>query len=127
MKRLWVYLCAMAMGSAVLAQETDLTGKISVELNAVQTTQSACTLTFVITNGLDTQIDRAVYETVLFDVSGQVNRLTLFDFGVLPPPVPASDNSRCLNSPVTNWGASCSTVPIPVKAKEWPKGIARRS
>lgn len=88
MKRLWIYLCAMAMGSAVLAQETDLTGKISVELNAVQTTQSACTLTFVITNGLDTQIDRAVYETVLFDVSGQVNRLTLFDFGSLPPTRP---------------------------------------
>jgi len=27
---------------------------------------------------------KAVYETVLFDKSGQVNRMTLFDFGELP-------------------------------------------
>ena len=42
----------------------------------------------MITNGLDTQVDKVVYETVRFDTSGQVNRLTLFDFGTLPPARP---------------------------------------
>lgn len=70
------------------AQESDIAGKISVELNAVETTGEACTLTFLITSGLEQQIDKAVYETVLFDRSGQVNRLTLFDFGALPPARP---------------------------------------
>ncbi|MDF3415098.1 hypothetical protein HKX54_11580 [Sulfitobacter sp. M57] len=80
--------CACALGltvsGAALAQETDLGGRIAVELNAAQTTDTACTLTFMITNGLKAQVDRVVYETVLFDTKGQVNRLTLFDFGTLP-------------------------------------------
>lgn len=82
--------CALGLGvsCAAQAQETDLTGKIAVELNAAQTTDTACTLTFMITNGLEAQVDRVVYETVLFDTSGQVNRLTLFDFGTLPPARP---------------------------------------
>ncbi|WP_245604590.1 hypothetical protein [Sulfitobacter donghicola] len=75
----------MAMTAFPLfAQETDISGKISVELNAAQTTEGACTLTFMITNGLKSEVERAVYETVLFDKNGQVNRLTLFDFGTLP-------------------------------------------
>lgn len=90
MKRLVASACAFGLSSAFAAQaqETDLTGKISVELNAAQTTDTACTLTFLITNGLDSQVDKVVYETVLFDTSGQVNRLTLFDFGTLPPARP---------------------------------------
>lgn len=84
----------LAIGAALLfaestaAQETDISGKISVELNAIQTTDSACNLTFLITNGMDQAIDKVVYETVLFDLEGQVNRLTLFDFGKLPPARP---------------------------------------
>jgi hypothetical protein len=78
---------ALFAGSAQ-AQETDLTGKVSVELNTAQTAGGACTVTFLITNGIGQQIDAAVYETVLFDRDGQVNRLTLFDFGTLPPDRP---------------------------------------
>ncbi|THH35148.1 hypothetical protein E4Z66_15095 [Aliishimia ponticola] len=70
------------------AQETDLAGRISIELNAVQTVETSCTLTFLITNGLEAPLDKAVYEAVLFDTSGQVARLTLFDFGTLPPARP---------------------------------------
>lgn len=76
--------CAMLFPVSVHAQETDIAGKIAVELNAAQTTGAACTLTFLITNGLSQAIDRVVYETVMFDTDGQVNRLTLFDFGALP-------------------------------------------
>jgi len=89
MKGLMICMCALAISAASLkAQETDITGKISVELNAAQTVDGACTLTFLITSGLPQQIDKVVYETVLFDTFGQVNRLTLFDFGALPPARP---------------------------------------
>lgn len=91
MKRLGLGILATAIAgsiSSLHAQETDLTGKISVELNAVQTYDTSCTLTFLIINGLAAPIDKAVYETVLFDKNGQVNRLTLFDFGALPPARP---------------------------------------
>jgi hypothetical protein len=88
MKRLGLrYLFSLAMmvfAMPATAQEADVTGKISVELNAVQTANASCTLTFVITNDLGADLDKVVYETVLFDTSGQVNRLTLFDFGALP-------------------------------------------
>jgi len=88
MKRLGIIsivpLIAATLGAPLAAQETDLTGKISVELNAAQTVDNSCQLTFMITNGLATQIDKVVYEAVLFEKSGQVNRLTLFDFGTLP-------------------------------------------
>ncbi|MEP5730425.1 MAG: hypothetical protein ABJL67_13775 [Sulfitobacter sp.] len=88
----WVVWGACALGFglslAALAEEVDLTGKIAVELNAAQTSDTDCTLTFMITNGLDVQVDRVVYETVLFNTNGQANRLTLFDFGTLPPKRP---------------------------------------
>lgn len=66
------------------AQETDLSDKIAIELNAIETGEAACTLTFMITNGHSVAIDQLVFETVLFDDQGQVDRLTLFDFGALP-------------------------------------------
>jgi len=79
-----VLLCALAPNFAK-AQETDIANKISLELNAAQSFDTSCTLTFLVTNGLDTPIDGMTYETVLFDRGGQVNRLTLFNFGDLPP------------------------------------------
>jgi hypothetical protein len=72
----------------VAAQETDIKDQISVELNAAETTEDACKLTFMITNGLETPVDKIIYEAVLFDTEGQVDRLTLFDFGTLPPARP---------------------------------------
>ena len=57
---------------------------LQVELNAAETTDANCKLTFLITNTLDTPLEKAVYETVLFDQNGTVDRLTLFDFGTLP-------------------------------------------
>ena len=80
-------LCALAPVSGI-AQETDITNKISIELNAAQTTDTNCTLTFLITNGLESPIEGLTFETVLFDQGGQVNRLTLFNFGDLPPARP---------------------------------------
>lgn len=73
---------AIACGGHANADEA---GKaVSIELNKVKPSDGGCTLTFLAQNGYDSAIDKVVYETVLFDTSGQVDRLTLFDFGSLP-------------------------------------------
>ena len=83
--RLFSTLLALVLMMAVaLAEDADTTGKLSIELNAADALNAACTLTFLVQNGHAAPIDKLVYETVLFDASGQVNRLTLFDFGKLP-------------------------------------------
>lgn len=64
--------------------ETSLDGQLSIELNATQAVESSCKLSFLVVNGHDAAVDKAVYEAVLFDTEGQVNRLMLFDFGKLP-------------------------------------------
>lgn len=87
MARPFSLLCAYGVclfANLANAEQNGAIGKISAELNRAQTTSDACTLTFVITNGLGQPIDKVVYETVLFDKDGRVDRLTLFDFGMLP-------------------------------------------
>lgn len=81
-------ITALVWGQTASAQEVDIAGRLSVELNAAQTAQGACTLSFLITNGFETGIEQVVFEAVLFDAAGQVDRLTLFDFGALPPARP---------------------------------------
>lgn len=89
MKWITTALLAMVTGVAgptgALAQEEELGEAVLIELNAAKANESSCTLTFLVINGHPAQIDKAVYETVLFDSGGQVDRLTLFDFGTLPP------------------------------------------
>lgn len=79
-----VTLLAIIWGVSVQADETDLSDKIAIELNTVAEGQDSCTLTFLVTNGHTVDIEQLVYETVLFDSNGAVDRLTLFDFGTLP-------------------------------------------
>ncbi|MWB79077.1 hypothetical protein GLS40_13640 [Pseudooceanicola sp. 216_PA32_1] len=57
---------------------------VSIELNAVQQVEGSCRVSFLVQNGYAIDIEQAVYEAVLFDVDGRVDRLTLFDFGALP-------------------------------------------
>jgi hypothetical protein len=67
-----------------LAAQDSAQGKLSIELNAAQTDQSSCLISFFVTNAHKEAIESVVFETVLFDSAGQVDRLTLFDFGKLP-------------------------------------------
>lgn len=69
----------------VFADDTSIKDRVFLELNAVRSTEEACTFTFQVVNGHGSQITKAIYEAVLFDDKGQVDRLTLFDFGALPP------------------------------------------
>ncbi|WP_328805903.1 hypothetical protein [Salipiger abyssi] len=73
----------LALPSLLAAQDAAPTG-LSLELNAQEQVEKGCKLSFLARNGFDGDIAKAVFETVLFDGDGQVERLTLFDFGTLP-------------------------------------------
>ncbi|AVO39739.1 hypothetical protein C6Y53_10220 [Pukyongiella litopenaei] len=73
----------MAAGDTT-GDTTDSGAGLRIELNAAEQRDDACLLTFVVENRQDGDIDRAVYETVLFDTEGRVDRLTLFNFADLP-------------------------------------------
>ncbi|MAM25445.1 MAG: hypothetical protein CML55_08735 [Rhodobacteraceae bacterium] len=57
---------------------------VSIELNALQQVEDSCRISFLVQNGHGFDIEQAVYEAVLFDTDGRVDRLTLFDFSALP-------------------------------------------
>lgn len=65
------------------AQE-DASDKLTIELNSVEAQDGNCRVSFVVLNGFDTDLKSAVFEAVLFDKAGAVDRMTLFDFGSLP-------------------------------------------
>lgn len=74
---------------AALAQTTaEATGGLRLELNTVQTVEAACRLTFVAQNATGTAIDDVSFETVIFDRSGGVVTLALYNFGDLPAGLP---------------------------------------
>ncbi|MGR3494645.1 hypothetical protein [Citreimonas sp.] len=75
--------CGAALAAPALAQD-EVGARLSIELNAAETEGEACKMSFVVINGHEADIAQAVFETVLFDAEGQVDRLTLFDFGALP-------------------------------------------
>ncbi len=55
-----------------------------MELNTVQDVEGACRLTFLVDNKTGAAIDSVSFETVIFDASGSVVRLSLFNFRDLP-------------------------------------------
>jgi len=84
----YLLLCAMLIGvqpAGAAAQSDPATGSVlQLELNGLRDVGGACRLTFVTQNQTGSAIDRAVFETVIFDTSGAVVSLTLFDFRDLP-------------------------------------------
>lgn len=81
-------IMAAAFPGAQLTAQEPPTGHISIEVNALEPVEDACRVSFVIQNGHITDIEKAVYEAVLFDTAGRVDRLTLLDFGSLPADKP---------------------------------------
>lgn len=77
------FLLALVASQASVAQE-DQGAHVSIELNALEQIEASCRISFLVQNGHNANIDKAVFEAVLFDTDGQVDRLTLFDFGALP-------------------------------------------
>ena len=94
--------CASPVGA--FAQSTEVAApSLSLELNAVQDVGGACRLTFVAQNQTGTAIDDAIFETVIFDTSGAVVSLSLFDFREVPV-----DRLRVRQFDLS--GRSCDTV-----------------
>lgn len=52
----------------------------ALELNAVQPADAGCRVTFLATNTLGGQLDRAAVELALFDTSGAIDRIVTLDF-----------------------------------------------
>ncbi len=81
----FVALLAGAVPTVVLAQSAeDVPLRLFLELNAVQDVGGACRLTFLARNETGVAIEQAVFETVIFDTSGGVVSLSLFNFRDLP-------------------------------------------
>jgi len=75
----------MASAPIAQAQSTQSTPPgLFLELNALQDVEGACRLSFVAQNGTEAAIEKVVFETVIFDASGGVVSLTLFNFRDLP-------------------------------------------
>lgn len=71
------------MGPA-LAQQAAPAPSLTLELNAAQPSEKGCRLTFVVNNGLGTDLTKAACEIALFNEAGVVDRLTVLDFKELP-------------------------------------------
>lgn len=81
-----VFSCLMAASPALA--ESNAAPRLSLELNRIDAIDGACRLTFMAENTLGTDLDALALETVLIATDGQVERLTLFEFGALPDGVP---------------------------------------
>ena len=69
-----------SLGVATTAGAQSPEPVLSLDLNALQPSDGGCRLTFVVSNGLPTPIDRAAFEMALFNKAGVVDRLTVLDF-----------------------------------------------
>ncbi|TNJ44442.1 hypothetical protein [Phaeobacter sp. B1627] len=77
-------LSSLGGAGVVHAGDTPPQSGVQIELNALSDQGGACRLSFLAQNARNTNIEEAVYETVLFDQTGGVMMLTLFDFRDLP-------------------------------------------
>lgn len=95
----------MGGGPLIAAAQESATDapRLHLELNALQTVEQACRLSFLARNDTGTDIDKAVFETVIFDAEGGVASLSLFDFRALPQ---ARPRVRQFDLP----GAPCEAV-----------------
>lgn len=98
------FLIAGVFPHGAIAQSTEKTdATLHLELNTLNDVEAACRLTFIAHNSTGSEIEQAVFETVVFDNSGGVHSLSLFDFRDLP-----KDRPRVRQFDVP--GISCSSV-----------------
>ena len=87
MNRIVIALAAavLPLAAAASAHADDAPGgALSLELNAAQPSEKGCRLTFVVANGLGSDIRSASFELVLFDKAGVVDRITALGFKEMP-------------------------------------------
>ncbi len=74
--------CLMLLASPFIAaaQEAEQEPQLAIELNALAPSERGCRVTFVATNHLEGDLERAAYELAFFDKDGLVARLVVVDF-----------------------------------------------
>lgn len=79
-------LASACILAPALAQDAapEQASALSLELNAAQPSDKGCRLTFVVNNGLGSDLTKAAYEIALFNDAGVVDRMTVLDFKELP-------------------------------------------
>jgi len=98
-----LFSCLMAASPALA--ESDAAPRLSLELNRLDALDGACRLTFMAENTLGADLEALALETVLIATDGQVERLTLFEFGTLPNGVPRVRQFDVPGSPARGWAA----------------------
>ena len=88
--RRWTGVAALAgvLLATPAAAQTNARPTVGLELNRVDQIEAACRFTFLAENGMRTDLAALTVETVIIDVEGLVDRLTLFEFGALPEGTP---------------------------------------
>lgn len=71
-------LGAFVLATPLAAQEA--MPKLALELNALQPSEAGCRVTFMATNTLGSQLDRAAVEIAFFDGEGGIDRIVTLDF-----------------------------------------------
>lgn len=114
------------------AEEVSVEAHLDIELNATTQSDAGCQLSFLIINGHDKAIAKAVYETVLFDTAGTVAQMTLFDMGALPAARPRVrqfilQDTSCdtLGKLLFNGAQTCEADGLPANA--CTEGLTLRS
>lgn len=97
-----MFACASSF-SAHAQTTADTPSGLVLELNSVQDANGACRLTFLVQNNTGNEIEKAAFETVIFDKAGGVVTLSLFDFRDLP-----ADRPRVRQFGLTDL--SCDTI-----------------
>lgn len=83
--QLFLFAAALSgLAGSANAQVAASSAALHIELNAAGDVEGACRISFVVENKLGKDISEAVFETVLFDTEGKLERLTLFDMRDLP-------------------------------------------
>lgn len=78
-----LFTLPLAAAGPARAQETGAV-PLTIELNSLQPSDEGCRFSFVVGNGLDTDIEKVAYEMVLFDAAGLVERMTVLDLKDVP-------------------------------------------
>ncbi|MBP1806871.1 hypothetical protein [Rubellimicrobium aerolatum] len=99
------------------------TPALSLELNDAAASDGGCRLTFLVENGLGTDLAALSLETAVLGADGRVRQVTLFDFGDLPQGRPrvrqfdlAGTSCEGIGQVLVNGVASCEGTGVEARA-----------
>lgn len=74
---------AFAQEAATPAPAPEGTTDLVLELNALQPSENGCRISFLATNNLGKDLEKAAFEVALFNAAGAIERLVALDFKTL--------------------------------------------